>query len=90
VRLGAVTPTTGDRGRWLQDLGAVAEGEELLMGRSVLAAQEASGRTAPPAGGFDPPLLETVIKPRRRPVPDARCCPTMDSTRESAVLSSSR
>jgi hypothetical protein len=59
---------SGDDGResWLSRLGAVAEGEELLMARSVWRRQE-SRVTGRQGWRFDT-VLDT-FKPRRRPVP---------------------
>ncbi len=56
----------GERTRWLGQLGAVVEGEELLMARSVWRRQDPQ---LTPAGRW---RLDTVLdpfKPRRRPVP---------------------
>jgi len=81
----AVTPTTGDRGRLAAGpRRPFAKGEELLMGRSVWRRQEhLEPNRRLPLGGSTP--CSNRFKPRRRPVPDARCCPTMDFRRESAV-----
>ncbi|NQV10989.1 MAG: hypothetical protein HQ527_07480 [Cyanobacteria bacterium] len=76
-----------DRGRWLQGLGAVADGEELLMGRSVWRRQEHLERTTASRWRFDT-VLEP-FKPRRRPVPTP-LLPNHGMPQESAVLSSSR
>lgn len=65
VRLRSDASDTG-RARWLMELGAVAEGEELLMARSVWRRQ---GPQLSPAARW---RLDTVLgslQPRRRPLP---------------------
>ena len=56
-----------ERSLWLQGIGAVPEGEELLMGRSVWRRQEALAGPETSRWRLDT-MLET-FKPRRRPVP---------------------
>ncbi|WP_259727557.1 hypothetical protein [Synechococcus sp. CS-1326] len=56
-----------ERSLWLEGIGAVAEGEELLMGRSVWRRQESLAPAESSRWRLDT-VLET-FKPRRRPVP---------------------
>jgi hypothetical protein len=57
----------GERATWLQGLGALADGEELLMGRSVWRRQDCLAPQATSRWRLDT-VLDT-LKPRRRPVP---------------------
>jgi len=57
----------GERTLWLQGLGALVDGEELLMGRSVWRRQQCLAEPGASRWRLDT-VLET-FKPRRRPVP---------------------